>query len=249
MTIRAIFPVFSLAFPEFRGRIRIDTATRMFCANDIVSMMTSKSLAHASGTIRKIKEDHPEFTGKIQSGKIDNKGRLLHLVNRDTAITLALYVAKGKLKLQIVAYFAEIEKQFWRSEVNPLDPQVYKNIKKRKYELNAMVEEEAHYTQKQTRHNDARDSIAILLSGITEAECGTKMNERCDVLTETHAIEVKPRHQWKQGLGQAIVYARFTKTLPVLCIIDERLRAEEETICTAVGVQVWYFIDNSLVKK
>lgn len=68
-----MLPALSLAFPEFHGRIRMDDATRMFCANDIVVVVTGQAIKHASSVLNTISADHPEFGGRVQEGKINQK--------------------------------------------------------------------------------------------------------------------------------------------------------------------------------
>ena len=68
-----MLPALSLAFPEFHGRIRMDDATHMFCANDIVVVMTGQTIKHASSVLNTINADHPEFGGRVQEGKINGK--------------------------------------------------------------------------------------------------------------------------------------------------------------------------------
>jgi len=66
-------PALSEAFPEFFGRIRMDTLSRMFCATDIVAVATAQDIRNSSTSLRNIMMNHPEFGGRVQEGKVNNK--------------------------------------------------------------------------------------------------------------------------------------------------------------------------------
>jgi len=63
----------SEAFPEFFGRIRMDTASRMFCATDIVMVANGQELRHASTSLSNTMMKYPDFAVLVQEGKINNK--------------------------------------------------------------------------------------------------------------------------------------------------------------------------------
>ncbi len=63
----------SEAFPEFFGRIRMDTASRMFCATDIVGVATAQDRHNSSKSLRNIMMKYPDFAVLVQEGKINNK--------------------------------------------------------------------------------------------------------------------------------------------------------------------------------
>jgi len=66
---------------------------------------------------------------------------------------------------------------------------------------------------------------------------------RADVLTESYAIEVDFLRKWKEGLGQALLYADVTNLIPVLALIapdpvNEDLLKQIEGLCTKKGVKL-----------
>lgn len=56
------------------------------------------------------------------------------------------------------------------------------------------------------RKNEAyyRDLLAIEVGGKVEQQMGD--GTRCDIITDTHAIEVDWASKWKEGIGQALWY-------------------------------------------
>ncbi len=71
-----------------------------------------------------------------------------------------------------------------------------------------------------------RDCLAQALEGSTEVNIP---EGRVDVLTDEEAIEVDFQHKWKEGLGQAVVYARSLHRRPVLALITYGENESETT--------------------
>lgn len=78
------------------------------------------------------------------------------------------------------------------------------------------------------------DALALHLGGETEVviELG-----RVDVVTDELAIEVDRPHKWKEGLGQALYYARATGKAPVVAFMGS-VSDEIIEVLQAEGVRV-----------
>jgi hypothetical protein len=65
-----------------------------------------------------------------------------------------------------------------------------------------------------------------LLGGQTEVTMGD--GTRCDIVTETHAIEVDFSHKWAESIGQALNYAfQADKRAGIILIIDSTTDTKE----------------------
>lgn len=108
--------------------------------------------------------------------------------------------------------------------------------------LNKEMEENP--PKEKTLHNEIRDKLSELLeNGKSEVSC---KSGRCDVVSDTFAIEVKPHQEWKHGVGQVLVYSSELKLLPILCIYGKKLTKNQIKICQRNGVSVW-FVNNDKI--
>ncbi|MCW8994258.1 MAG: hypothetical protein OQK77_00435, partial [Psychromonas sp.] len=68
---------------------------------------------------------------------------------------------------------------------------------------------------------DYRDHYAAQIGG--EVEVRLSDGSRCDIVTDTHAIEVDYAYKLTEGYGQALLYSSLTgKTPGVLLILEGR---------------------------
>ena len=66
--------------------------------------------------------------------------------------------------------------------------------------------------------------FAVAVKGKTEVIMGDKT--RCDVVTDTHAIEVEFAQKWTEGLGQALWYSFQTNKKAGIVLIIEKKKDE-----------------------
>jgi hypothetical protein len=90
--------------------------------------------------------------------------------------------------------------------------------------------------------------FADLIGGNTEVEID---RGRADILTDNYAIEVDFLRKWKEGLGQALYYAKATNRIAVLALIEEGIVEDEllktiESLCTEKGVKVVLLVSDLL---
>lgn len=84
-----------------------------------------------------------------------------------------------------------------------------------------------------------RDRVAKQLKGKTEV---TTPSGRIDVLTKTEVIEVKQASQWKQALGQVLIYSKsYPNHQPRIHLIGDLKQSKLTQIqqeCKQFGVKV-----------
>ena len=92
-----------------------------------------------------------------------------------------------------------------------------------------------------TKHDQAKIRLAKQIKGRTEVLCRAG---RIDILTNSEAIEVKSKKQWKHGVGQALVYAKATNRFPRLHLYgNKRLGQFEEKMIAGFGIRLSYDLD------
>ena len=83
--------------------------------------------------------------------------------------------------------------------------------------------------------------IAAEMGGIAEYVCAD--GSRCDVLTDTHAVEIEWATKWKESIGQAVLYGVLTNRKPAVILLVRNKRDERRFIlrcalvCSKVGIR------------
>jgi hypothetical protein len=91
-----------------------------------------------------------------------------------------------------------------------------------------------------SRHDRVKYALAKEIKGCVEQKCKYGL---IDILTNYESIEVKKTSYWKQALGQALVYAEATNTLPRVHLYGkDRLSKDQENVIMRLGVRLSYDI-------
>ena len=77
-----------------------------------------------------------------------------------------------------------------------------------------------------------------------ESEVVMPDETRCDLVTDTHAIEVEWASKWQEAPGQAILYAIWTGKRPAIVLLVRDYRADKlhilrcKLVCERAGIDL-----------
>ncbi|BCU09076.1 hypothetical protein [Sicyoidochytrium minutum DNA virus] len=227
-------------FPELHGKVRFDHETLKGSVRDTVRLAGFGN-KNASRVIQNIKDNFPELFEKFCHIKINGTGRATYCASVGDLIKVVTCVLGRRvttLSLKLMDYFSCIEDHFWKSRGRgAFSENVYNDAHRKLCDVEREFLSATSREIKRTREHDvSRDRISKKMRGTTEVDTGNGL--RCDVVTQTFAIEVKETSKWHHAVGQALVYGKLLNKKPAVHFYDKDPTEEMTKICGELGIKI-----------